>query len=454
MLSILAGVGACSDAVAPPPVDDDPPPTPYLRSSVGVRVNGATRILIIPAQFADGPVPTATWTQDEIHRRYIGNNANPGYTAITYRVASEGKFALRADIAPWVKTTINGLGVTADHVTQAVAASDAAIDFRQYDNDGPDGVPNSGDDDGLVDGGVVILHSSPDLTCNPTGPAGPHPHARTGWRIGTPPRPALLTQDPSAEGGTIGVQGYTVMSVFDCGGVSTNAAVLAHELGHLLFGITDLYHIAVPNTPSTEAWKGRRWVLGCWELMSAGSGWGCGGGPPSGGGEIAATMSAWTRTAVGWTIPWDVPASVEGIYTLNAVGKGGTVLKLGITTGEYFLVEYRQKTNGDMRIPANGVLISHITESLPFRPAQPTDPRKYRVALVEADDDSALVRIDAEGGNRGVANDAFGRSVFEFGSATHSAAKMNSGAPLPFRIQDISFDETAGTARVRVVPIS
>ncbi|MBI3981887.1 MAG: hypothetical protein HY337_03180, partial [Gemmatimonadetes bacterium] len=35
--------------------------------------------------------------------------------------------------------------------TQAIAKVDGSVDFRQFDNDGPDGAPNSGDDDGKVD---------------------------------------------------------------------------------------------------------------------------------------------------------------------------------------------------------------------------------------------------------------------------------------------------------------
>jgi hypothetical protein len=41
-----------------------------------------------------------------------------------------------------------------------------AWDFGHYDNNGPDGVPNSGDDDGIVDGGVVILNSDRNTTCD------------------------------------------------------------------------------------------------------------------------------------------------------------------------------------------------------------------------------------------------------------------------------------------------
>ncbi len=38
---------------------------------------------------------------------------------------------------------------------------DADIDFTHFDNDGEDGIPNSGDDDGLVDYVFFIMQSSP-----------------------------------------------------------------------------------------------------------------------------------------------------------------------------------------------------------------------------------------------------------------------------------------------------
>jgi len=52
---------------------------------------------------------------------------------------------------------------------------------------------------------------------------------------------------------------------------------MAHELGHLWFGLPDLYHLV--GGPG-EVWEQRRWVVGCWELMAAAA-WGCGTGAPT-----------------------------------------------------------------------------------------------------------------------------------------------------------------------------
>jgi hypothetical protein len=40
------------------------------------------------------------------------------------------------------------------------AARSAGVDFRAYDNDGPDGVPGSGDDVGIIDGFAVVFAGS------------------------------------------------------------------------------------------------------------------------------------------------------------------------------------------------------------------------------------------------------------------------------------------------------
>ena len=50
------------------------------------------------------------------------------------------------------------------YVDEALKLADADTDFSQYDNDGPDGVPNSGDDDGIVDL-VALVHSESGGEC-------------------------------------------------------------------------------------------------------------------------------------------------------------------------------------------------------------------------------------------------------------------------------------------------
>jgi len=446
-LTSLALSGCLGDSTGPRSQD------PYVRNHLGVRVFGDTRVPVLLAKFSNWP--DSPLSSNQLEQRMFGG-ANGGLVNAPFSVASSGRFRLRADASDWVSTSAMSSAVGTQFVVDVITAADAELNFARYDNDGPDHTPNSGDDDGYVDGGVVILHSARDLICSTTGPnanSGPHPHAVTNWRVGDP-LVAFRTSDPSRNGGMIGIKGYTIMSATDCFGVELNAGVLAHELGHLLFGLPDLYHAlsGIP-VPAHQRWLGRRWVVGCWELMAAGS-WGCGSGTPPRPSETTTTFGAWSRSIIGWSVPVIASATLDTTYTLRAVGASGTngtLLRIPITDTEYLLVEYREVMVGDAEIPGAGVLIYHIDDALPLRPALETGPRRYRVALVEADDDSALVRIDAEGGNRGVLADAFGRSVTSFATATHSAARTSSGDPLPFRLEEISFDLVTRTARVRVI---
>ena len=454
LVLVLAVVSACSDGTAPRDSGSD---LPYLLTTTKVRVNGITKILVIPAQFSDGAPPQISAANLRT-ALFAGGTAGP--IAKTYAVASEGNFKLHGDVAEWVKTKVSrselgnagtiGINREFDHVIEAIDLADPSVDFRSYDNDGPDGIANSGDDDGLLDGGIVVLGSDLNGYCNGGTGLGPHPHAQNAFGTGAS-RITYRTADIGRNGQGIGVKAYTLMSATECDNSTATKSTLAHELGHILFGLPDLYHIIETNRGPAELWKGRRWIVGCWELMAAGSAWGCGNGEPPYSGEPA-TFSAPMRARVGWTTPTTVSADVVGTYTLTAVGRGGKVLRVPLTTSEYFLIEYRQPIDGDLRIPGAGVLIHHVTESLPMYPINAGVPRQYRYDLVEADDDSSLVRLDAEGGNRGVIGDAFGNTVTAFKPGSHSEARTASGLNITFQIDNISIDQVAGTASVRIGP--
>jgi len=457
---LLATVAACSDGVEIPEtgtLPDGPRPTPYALTTTKVRVNGVSRLLVIPAQFFDGAAPPIT--SSNLRASLFGDGKGGGPIAKTYTVASEGKFLLYGDVAEWVKTQIShtNLGTPGtvastgegDYVIQAIDLADPTTDFTLYDSDGPDGIANSGDDDGLVDGGIVVMHSDADLMCNGGTGLGPHPHATNAFGTG-PSRAPYRTKDVGRNGVSIGIKAYTILSAVDCPNTGGNKSVLAHELGHTLFGLPDLYHI-VETRPPAELWMGRRWVVGCWDLMSAGS-WGCGAAEPPYFGTMS-TIGAPGRVTIGWTTPQEVPITTVTTYTLTAIGRGGGALKVPIVPpGEYLLIEYRQSIDGDLRIPGAGVLIYHVNQGLPLVPA-PTAVRRYRFDLIEADDDSSLVRAHDEGGNRGVASDAFGPTVTSL-TSTHSEARSTSGQPFPFVIDNISINQTSGTAQLRISPVT
>jgi M6 family metalloprotease-like protein len=180
-------------------------------------------------------------------------------------------------------------------VVTTVAANDAAIDFGQYDNDGPDGIPNSGDDDGYVDF-VSIVHAKAGGEC-----IG---HSGSIWSHRSSLDSGYVTNDPRAGGGSIIVDDYVIQPAYTCGGVNTeNIGVFCHEYGHA-FGLPDLY-----DTNGGSA------GVGVWCLMGYG-------------GQYTASspshMGAWSKAQLGWvdvTVVPPVPApfSIFNVETNRVV---------------------------------------------------------------------------------------------------------------------------------------
>jgi len=447
----LIVVGACTSATEPRV--NDTGGFPYRLSANSVRVFGTTHLIVLPMQFADGASPPVT-RQALAQSLFAPSNGGP--VAALFNLASGGMFTLRGDVGNWSRSTVrhDELGTRGrmaptrdgDYVLEAIQAADASIDFGQYDDDGPDGFPNSGDDDGLVDGGIVVMNSDRNTYCDNDLSHGLHPNTNTRW-VDSTGHP-FSTNDRSARGGKIGIRGYSLMSAVACDGHSVPANTLAHELGHLLFQLPDLYHAVSTAIPR---WTARRWIVGCWELMAAGSDWGCGSGTPHYGSTEMAAFGAWTRTLIGWSTPTIIPNDRDSTYTLHALGSGGTVLQIPIASGEFLLVEYREPGPIDVTPPAAGVLIYHVAVDLPYYP--PVDgPREYKVSLIEADDNGALLRTDGEGGDRGVAADAFGVLRSELVPGSHSGAVAINGTPFPFSLREIVIDRANHIARFRVAP--
>ena len=251
---------AC-DSPTGPSLDFDIDRFPYVVSVTGVRHFGTSRLLVIPARFHNGaPVPL---TSAELQQQLFGGSSG-GAVNQAFSLASGGAFRLKGQVTPWVQTTVSsslaGPGIYGptlqdDYVIEALLGVEDEVDFGLFDNDGPDGRPNSGDDDGVVDGGIAVMNSDHNRYCDNGAGKGPHPFARLSWRMNGE---RYQTYDPSANGGMIEVGAYTLLSAIGCGGQTVGAHVLAHELGHLFFGLPDIYHQLGGST--TKVWASRRWV--------------------------------------------------------------------------------------------------------------------------------------------------------------------------------------------------
>jgi immune inhibitor A len=384
---------------------------------------GELRMVVVMTLFADSPpAPFSTGITQQL---LFGQNPVGNLTDF-YRENSGARVTLTGSVLPWTRTGVTraaatgsslGLGDDAkigEYLVSALERVDPNVNFGQYDNDGPDGVPNSTDDDGFVDV-AVFQYTEIAASCGGTG-RGPWPHRSSvrGW-TGLP----YSTDDRRPNGLPVMVDDYIMQSVVDCDGEPQTISTIAHETGHA-FGLPDFYDSSAGILPAQ-----RRWVLGCWTLMAAGS-WGCGDGASFGKVEKPSHMGAYEKQQLGWIEEMDAGTEVNAQFTLPPVQASGKSLRIPLRgSDEYLLLEYRPNTSFDSGLPAGGVLMYHVDRSLAMFPCA-NCPRVYRVGLVEADANGKLVKMASEGGNRGEAGDVFtGTRLLT--DATAPSLKLNSG---------------------------
>jgi M6 family metalloprotease-like protein len=203
---------------------------------------------------------------------------------------------------------------TGELILDVLLANDSAVDFGTFDNDGPDGLPNSGDDDGLVDFIAIV---QPDLgaECG-TQNLWSHRWVVGGWpefgatatTFGSP----WTTNDPRTGGGFIQVWDYTIQpalgSVNGCLTGMIEIGVFAHEFGHA-FGLPDLY-----DTDGGGEGIGEHGLMGSGNWLY-----------PSN----PTHMSAWSRAELGWLVPTEVGPTLQP-YTINSVEVNAEVYQLNI----------------------------------------------------------------------------------------------------------------------------
>lgn len=393
-------------------------------SAANQEVRGTLPLVVIQALFADSPEPHITTAQ--IQQALFDGPAPFGTLTEFYRETSGNRLNVQGRVLPWVRTETTmaaavgsnyGLGGdarTGAYLVQALTAADSLVDFSQFDNDGPDGRPNSGDDDGYVDA-VVFQFLERGASCG--GPAiWPHRSRIAGW-TGS----AFRTNDLRPNGQPILANDYIIQSTVNCAtGELQTASIISHELGHVL-GLPDLYDSSQGLEPEK-----RRWVVGCWSLMAAGA-WGCGGMDQPLEANRPSHMGAWEKEQLGWANVTTV-ANTTGEVVLRPVRTSEQVLRIDLSDKEYLLVEYRDRQGFDVDLPAAGVLVYRVDLTKPFRPCATCAP-EYRVSLVEADGNRSLTRTMAEGGSRGEPGDAFGAvSAGRLSRLTLPSAPRNNGA--------------------------
>jgi M6 family metalloprotease-like protein len=313
----------------------------------------------------------------------------------------------------------------ADLLRGALAAADAAVDFRQLDNDGPDGQPNSGDDDGFADFVAFVHQGAP-----PNRNIWSHR-----WAITSQGAQEFETGDDAAGGGKIKVDDYVIMPALNCDGTTMiHIGVFVHEFGHA-FGLPDLY--------DTVATNGRTQGAGNWCLMASGS-WGGDNQSP----ELPSHMSAWAKVFLGWL----QPQLVTGTQTVNLApvySARTAALKVQISNTQYYLVEHRNHTGFDAKLKGTGLLVWRINDTVVNAGLQTNRVNADAVMgvdLIEADGQNHLHLASNAGGNRADAGDPYTGSANNTRLDNTSNPKVQQGNPLAL----CSIGSGTGTMNVQV----
>jgi M6 family metalloprotease-like protein len=414
-------------------------------------VTGTLRIPVILGLPAGDAAP---YPASQYQSRLFGDVAGSYSLKTFYRENSRGVFTVDGTVSAWSPlpqpaayyypsdATDPIFGRDREFLRDALTAADAAMNFALFDNDGPDGVPNSGDDDGYVDA-AAFVYPAHGKAC---GGPGIWPHR---WTYTAQWGAPFSTNDLSVRGGTIKVDDYLIQGGIECDGTSLmQIGTIAHEMGHAL---------ALPDLYDTDSSNGRTQGVGEWDLMGSGNY-----RRP----ESPAHLSAWSKDFLGWVGVETVTGPTAHI-SLDPVYTAGRVLRYDIpNTYEYFLLEHRTAANSDLYINGSGLLVYHVDpvviDTTLFRNRVNANPRRG-VDVEEAD---GLDHLDLQtGGNRGDAGDPFPGSTARttFGDTGHPGSRSNDGIASGFGLRNIvqtggrvEFDLDGTTpppvAMVRVVP--
>ncbi|RKZ13598.1 hypothetical protein DRQ50_10215 [bacterium] len=236
---------------------------------------------------------------------------------------------------------------------------DSGMPLRLLDNDGPDRLAGTGDDDGWVDG-VLILH------------------AGDGLENGGVVMPLQFYLEEPVVGDGVAASSYAVASLH------SGLGIWAHETGHLL-GLEERYDPLLPSDDGASEIHSRG-GLGIFSIMAAGA-WG------TGAGHGCALPDAYATWQLGWYDLVDLPRWPADDFVLAPSVSSRQVARVwthGRPDLEYFLLEVRDPAAAapfDAGVPGGDLIITHVDEEVPDGGflTNNDDSWRLRVRLVEAD---------------------------------------------------------------------
>ena len=357
-----------------------------LGKSVAAAVSGTKNIPVILANFSDTQF---TYTANDFYNLLFSSGSfslKDYYSEVSYNTftVTAGSSGVVGPVTvynahDYYGKDINGTRdyYVADLVYEAVMAADAKINFAEYSLDGSCNVEN-----------VVIVHQGTGQEASPNtndiwSKSGYMSSAKLADRMNSAYPGAYTTNDLCPSGGYMKVDKFTIQPEINSDGGMITVGVFAHEFGHVL-GLPDLYDTSYVSEG-----------VGYWSLMAAGSY-----RKALRSGDRPSHLDAWSKYKLGWVSPTQITSS-SGAVNITAASTAPSVYQMlngSPTSGEYFLVENRQKSGFDVGLPGSGLLVWHIdgdvitanTKSKTINNYRCYPPNNcltnhYGVALVQAD---------------------------------------------------------------------
>ncbi|MGH2651134.1 MAG: M6 family metalloprotease domain-containing protein, partial [Actinomycetota bacterium] len=287
-------------------------------------------------------------------------------------------------------------------VRGALQYADSLVDWRPFD-------PNN---DGFVDMLWVVHSGLPGEATVAKDNLWSSTSQLTSWASGE----AFETHSVGPGGGRIRVDRFSVLPELSSiqPGQPSEIGVYCHEFGHAL-RLPDLY-----DTSSLGG--GLNSGVGNWSLMATGS-YGTNGASP----EYPSHLGAWPLRWLGWRE--SVRPAFDTLMIQGSLAGGAPIVEFwiqGESNSEYFLIENRQREGFDRKLPAEGLIVYQVDETV-MTPAAVAGNRVHSwcfspslqprpgIRLVEADGFGDLIA----GGNRGDSHDpfpgSFGRTEIDDG---------------------------------------
>ena len=334
----------------------------------GLAMIGTFGVPVLPFHYANRAPP---YSRASLEKMLFTGPWPTGTLDDYFDEVSYGLFGVTGEVADWAPLPNEdlyyedgdwGMGIRGTKAAwESCVLGDASIDFSQYDNDGDDGIPNSGDDDGKVDFAIFV---SPEIDgvcdkykdgiCGTVGVANDNiwAHKTTfQYWFGK----YFYTNDPSANpvepdsSLNTAIDVVLIIGGLGCDGMQNGIAVYAHEIGHAL-DIADLYDINPWPFPNSRG-------IGRWGIMSTGT-W----NTP----QRPSHPTAWTKERLGWLNYFVVNQDLTNLCLppVETTPIAARVWTQGAQTAEYFVVENRQPIGFDENLYGPGLVIYHVDETV------------------------------------------------------------------------------------------